>query len=189
MKPSAQHRAHQPSATRVRGINAVRNRDSAFQPTERTNVGWIQPLHLLQASGSQQRRCNNVGVNNVKERVVRPWVRRSDDEVGEDPDARFTFANERTFLAWNRTALGCIVAGLAVSHVLEPEDGSDFGPTLAGVVLMTLGGLLALFSYTNWSAAQRALRLGQQLPSSRLPMVLSVVTTIVAAVTIVYTLA
>ncbi len=39
-------------------------------------------------------------------------------DVGEEPDARFTFANERTFLAWNRTALGCVVAGLAVSHVL-----------------------------------------------------------------------
>ena len=35
---------------------------------------------------------------------------------GTEPDARFTFANERTFLAWNRTALGCVVAGLAVSH-------------------------------------------------------------------------
>ncbi|MET1000460.1 MAG: DUF202 domain-containing protein, partial [Acidimicrobiia bacterium] len=35
-------------------------------------------------------------------------------EVGRDPDPRFSYANERTFLAWNRTALALIAAGLAV---------------------------------------------------------------------------
>ena len=39
---------------------------------------------------------------------------------GTEPDARFTFANERTFLAWNRTALGCVVAGLAVWMLSRP---------------------------------------------------------------------
>ena len=110
------------------------------------------------------------------------------DEIGEEPDARFSFANERTFLAWNRTALGCVVAGLAVSHVLRPDDESSVGPKLAGVALMVLGGLLALFSYTNWSSAQRALRLREPLPRSILPTALSIVTAIVAAITIVYTL-
>ena len=81
------------------------------------------------------------------------------DEVGEEPDARFSFANERTFLAWNRTALGCVVAGLAVSHVLRPDDDSSVGPKVAGVALMVLGALLAIFSYVNWASAQRALRL------------------------------
>jgi putative membrane protein len=110
-------------------------------------------------------------------------------EVGEEPDPRFSFANERTFLAWNRTALGCVVAGLAVSHVLAPDDDSDVGPKVAGVALMVLGGLLALFSYSNWTSAQRALRLQQPLPRSLLPTALSVVTAAVAVVTIVYTLA
>lgn len=111
------------------------------------------------------------------------------DDVGEEPDARFSFANERTFLAWNRTALGCVVAGLAVSHVLRPDDRSDVGPKFAGVALMVLGGLLALFSYANWASAQRALRLRLPLPRSVLPTVLSIVTAIVAVTTIVYTLA
>jgi putative membrane protein len=111
------------------------------------------------------------------------------DDVGEEPDARFSFANERTFLAWNRTALGCVVAGLAVSHVLRPDDESSVGPKLAGVALMVLGALLALFSYVNRASAQRALRLRLPLPRSVLPTVLSIVTAVVAAVTIVYTLA
>jgi putative membrane protein len=111
------------------------------------------------------------------------------DAVGEEPDARFSFANERTFLAWNRTALGAVVAGLAVSHVLRPDDGSDVGPKLVGVGLMILGGVLAAFSYGNWAAAQRAMRLGEPLPRSKLPTILSIVTAIVAVATIVYTLA
>lgn len=43
----------------------------------------------------------------------------------DDPkglDARFTFANERTLLAWHRTALGLIAAGVAVTQVLPPFE-------------------------------------------------------------------
>jgi putative membrane protein len=109
-------------------------------------------------------------------------------EEGREPDARFSFANERTFLAWNRTALGCVVAGLAVSHVLKPENGSTVGPKIAGVSLMIVGGLLALFSFRNWSKSQQALRLGLPLPRSRMPVLISVVTAVVALATVVYTL-
>ena len=33
---------------------------------------------------------------------------------GEEPDYRFSFANERTFLAWIRTGLALLAAGVAV---------------------------------------------------------------------------
>jgi putative membrane protein len=117
----------------------------------------------------------------------RRWWR--DGELpGTEPDARFTFANERTFLAWNRTALGCVVAGLAVSHVLKPAEGSNTGPKIAGLALMILGGLLALFSHSNWAASQLALRLGRPLPRSPLPMLVSIVTAVVAVAAALYTL-
>ena len=32
--------------------------------------------------------------------------------VGDDPDPRFSLANERTFLAWIRTGLAFVTAGL-----------------------------------------------------------------------------
>lgn len=121
--------------------------------------------------------------------IVSPVRIRSNQLLeGEEPDARFTLANERTFLAWNRTALGCVVAGLAVSHVLKPESGSTVGPKVAGLALMLVGGLLAVFSYSNWASAQRALRLRQPLPRSRLPVLISVVTAMVAVATMVYSL-
>ena len=41
------------------------------------------------------------------------------EQTGQDPDPRFTFANERTFLAWNRTALALIAAGLAAAQFLH----------------------------------------------------------------------
>ena len=108
-------------------------------------------------------------------------------QEGSEPDARFSFANERTFLAWNRTALGCVVAGLAVSHVLKPESGSTVGPKVAGLALMLLGGLLALFSYGNWAASQVALRRREPLPQSKLPTLLALMTAVVALVTMIYT--
>jgi putative membrane protein len=114
--------------------------------------------------------------------------RRAAEPVGEEPDARFSFANERTFLAWNRTALGCIVAGLAVSHVLRPENGSTVGPKIAGVALMLVGGLLSVFSYSNWSASELALRLRRPLPHSKLPVLISIVTAAVAVAAMIYSL-
>jgi putative membrane protein len=47
----------------------------------------------------------------------------SPPDEGTDPDPRFSFANERTFLAWSRTALALIAGGLAVSQLLKV--GSD----------------------------------------------------------------
>lgn len=42
------------------------------------------------------------------------------DDSGTEPDARFTFANERTFLAWSRTALALVIAGLGIVQLLPP---------------------------------------------------------------------
>ena len=40
--------------------------------------------------------------------------------VGTEPDARFSLANERTFLAWIRTALALIAAGVALEAFVLP---------------------------------------------------------------------
>ncbi|WP_283215114.1 DUF202 domain-containing protein [Pseudofrankia sp. DC12] len=38
--------------------------------------------------------------------------------VGTDPDYRFSLANERTFLAWIRTALALLAGGIAVVQIV-----------------------------------------------------------------------
>jgi putative membrane protein len=106
-------------------------------------------------------------------------------DAGVDPDARFTFANERTFLAWTRTALAFVVAGLAVVQLLPPFPGVPWGRRLLGIPLIVVGGVIAVVSYRQWSLSQRALRRGEPIAPSVLPRILAVTVTglaIVAAV-------
>ncbi len=92
--------------------------------------------------------------------------------VGTDPDPRFSYANERTFLAWNRTALALVAAGLAVTSVL-PEFNVPGGRRLIGVPLIALGAVLSIVSYRRWDANERAMRLGRPLPPSSIAKVLA----------------
>ena len=94
-------------------------------------------------------------------------------DVGKEPDVRFSYANERTFLAWNRTALALIAAGLAVTTLL-PKLEVDYGRRIIGVPLIALGAFVAWTSYRRWEDNERAMRLGQPLPPSHLPRVLAV---------------
>lgn len=98
--------------------------------------------------------------------------RRPQRSVGTDPDPRFTYANERTFLAWNRTALALVAAGLAIVSLL-PEFDLEYGRRVIGVPLIALGAVLAFTSYRRWEANERAMRLGESLPRSRLPQTLA----------------
>jgi inner membrane protein YidH len=93
---------------------------------------------------------------------------------GTEPDARFTFANERTFLAWSRTALALVVGGLAIAQLLPPFPGIPWGRHIIGTPLILLGCAVSLVSYTEWRASQQALRHGQPLPRSRLPQILAI---------------
>jgi putative membrane protein len=97
-----------------------------------------------------------------------------DEPVGEEPDARFSYANERTFLAWVRTALGLMTAGLAITQLL-PEFDFAGGRRLIGLPLIATGVVMAFASYWQWQANERAMRLGQPLPTSYLPRILAVV--------------
>lgn len=90
-----------------------------------------------------------------------------------EPDARFTFANERTFLAWTRTALAFIVAGLAIVQLLPPFPGVPWGRHVLGVPLIAIGAVIAVVSYGQWTGSQRALRRGQPIPRSLLPRILA----------------
>ncbi|MEV4220464.1 DUF202 domain-containing protein [Nonomuraea sp. NPDC049725] len=93
---------------------------------------------------------------------------------------RFTFANERTMLAWNRTALALVVAGLAIVQLLPPFAGAPGGRRLLALPLILLGALLPGGAYLEWRRNQRALRHGRPLPSSPLPRILVLVLMCVA---------
>ena len=104
------------------------------------------------------------------------------DESGTEPDPRFTFANERTFLAWSRTALALVVAGLGIVQLLPPFPGVPVGRHLLGLPLIALGAVLATTAYVEWVRSQRALRRGDPLPESVLPWILAATVTGIAVI-------
>ena len=106
----------------------------------------------------------------------------SESGDGAEPDARYTFANERTFLAWSRTSLALVVGGLAIAQLLPPFPGIPWGRHVIGTPLILLGCGVSVISYTEWKANQRALRHGQPMPRSRLPQILAVAITAIGLV-------
>lgn len=118
----------------------------------------------------------------------RPQGADAGGDDGAEPDARFTFANERTFLAWHRTALALIVAGLAIVQFLPPFPGVPFGRHLLAVPLILLGGVLSVASYVEWTRNQRALRRGEPVGISALPRILAIAITVLAAAAVILSL-
>jgi putative membrane protein len=98
---------------------------------------------------------------------------RATEPVETEPDPRFTLANERTFLAWSRTALALVAAGLGIVQLLPPFPGVPFGRHVLGVPLIVLGAVLAVAAYTDMMRNQRALRRSEPLPRSVLPRLLA----------------
>src|SRR5215472_6696653 len=108
---------------------------------------------------------------------------------GSEPDPRFTFANERTFLAWSRTALALVVAGLGVVQLLPPFPGVPWGRHVLGVPLIVFGAVVEVAAYGEWVKSQRALRLGRPLPRSVMPRLLAAVITVIGVIAAVVVLA
>lgn len=112
----------------------------------------------------------------------RRWPR-SVYTVGEEPDPRFSFANERTFLAWIRTALALMAAGVALEALEVPDhEGWRTGIVLA---LALLGCASSAAAFFRWARAERALRRRRPLPSPRLAPLLAFGLVVVVVVVVV----
>jgi putative membrane protein len=95
--------------------------------------------------------------------------------VGTEPDGRFTLANERTFLAWIRTSLAFIAAGVALEALVPNMQP---GLRIAASALLILTGIATpIGAWLGWMQIERALREERPLPSPvlALPVVFAVV--------------
>jgi putative membrane protein len=82
---------------------------------------------------------------------------------GEEPDPRFTLANERTFLAWMRTALAFLAGGIALAALPLSDMPPEVRRAVA-VVLLCAGVLIAVGAAVRWARVERAMRHARPLP-------------------------
>src|SRR3954467_4544433 len=85
----------------------------------------------------------------------------------EPADSRFTQANERTFLAWNRTALALIAGGLAIEQFLDTGRATRLA---RGIPWILRGAATAAASYSRWRANETAIERGEPVEPSRMPL-------------------
>lgn len=86
-------------------------------------------------------------------------------------DYRFLLANERTFLAWMRTALALIAGGVALDQFVVVAGARDLVTTL-GIFAIVLGGIVAVLGMVQWRRADRAMRNATRMNSSSTVMML-----------------
>jgi putative membrane protein len=100
---------------------------------------------------------------------------------GAEPDYRFTLANERTFLAWVRTALAVLAGGVLLQQFstrLEPQ----VAVLTVALLLCVLAAVMCLQAYVRWRGNEIAMRHGRKLPPTRALQVLAAGTFLTAAV-------
>jgi putative membrane protein len=108
---------------------------------------------------------------------------RPDGTPETEPDYRFTLANERTFLAWQRTALGLLAAAVAVVQ-LVPELSVAGARHVLGVVLALLAILTAGMGILRWQQVEKAMRRNQPLPRHPTPVYLGIGLVLVGLLTL-----
>ncbi|HEY1328555.1 MAG TPA: DUF202 domain-containing protein [Casimicrobiaceae bacterium] len=100
---------------------------------------------------------------------------------GQEPDYRFSLANERTFLAWIRTALSLLAGG-----VLLEQFATQLEPRVViiglAIALAVLSSVLCAVAYLRWKANEIAMRHAQPLPATVAVPLLAVSAAIIGGV-------
>lgn len=106
---------------------------------------------------------------------------------GREPDYRFFLANERTFLAWLRTALALLASG-----VLLDQFATELAPpgivVAASVALIVMAVVMCATAYQHWKKVQIAMRMDALLPATWLPLLVACVLGLVCALAVVLVL-
>ena len=88
------------------------------------------------------------------------------------PEAQFQLANERTYLAWLRTALALVASGVAAARLLAGQSLHWAWETV-GVLLIMAGVVTAALARRRWRAMDAAMREGEPLPAPRIAVMIA----------------
>ncbi|MBB1274735.1 MULTISPECIES: YidH family protein [Psychromonas] len=102
-------------------------------------------------------------------------------KCGKSPDYRFTLANERTFLAWIRTALAFLASAVAIDQ-LTPNLAPQAYRDIIVLLLSIFAASLAYFAYRRWSQNEKAMRKEAELPYTKVLNVISLIMFIISFV-------
>ncbi|MEH2920995.1 YidH family protein [Samsonia erythrinae] len=104
-----------------------------------------------------------------------PWWKQ-----GKTPDYRFSLANERTFLAWIRTALAFLAGAIGIDQFtvhLAPLVRQGLA-----LLLVVCAALLGGLAYRRWVSNEKAMRKESDIPyTPMLPIVTLLITLIASA--------
>jgi putative membrane protein len=98
---------------------------------------------------------------------------------GQEPDYRFSLANERTFLAWVRSALA-LLAGSLLLVQFATRLSPPWLATALGVALAGFSGVMSIVAYRQWRANEVAMRHARPLPANPAVPLVSVFVGLVA---------
>ncbi|MDY6808708.1 MAG: DUF202 domain-containing protein [Actinomycetota bacterium] len=118
---------------------------------------------------------------------VRSGLARRVFPKGSDPDPRFTLANERTFLAWIRTALAFVAAGVAL-EAFALGGLPPVGRKAIAIALIVTGMLAAATAGRHWWRAETAMRQGRSLPFPTIVPLIAIASAIGSAAAVVLVL-
>ncbi|MCB9524918.1 MAG: DUF202 domain-containing protein [Myxococcales bacterium] len=101
--------------------------------------------------------------------------------------ARDHLANERTYLAWVRTALGLVGLGVVLERFAADTRDSDWAE-LGGVLLIALGGLALFYGIERYLAVARLLEQGQFPVARKGPLAVALVVAALSIGALIYVL-
>ncbi|MGO4255988.1 YidH family protein [Marmoricola sp. RAF53] len=89
---------------------------------------------------------------------------------GHEPDVRFSLANERTLLAYQRTTIGLVAAGVGVVKLLDDEVLTY----VLGALFIVCAAIAGVGGHRRYVEADHAIREGRSLGPGRTSVALSV---------------
>lgn len=99
--------------------------------------------------------------------------------AGKTPDYRFTLANERTFLAWIRTALA-LMAGAVGIEQFSPQLSSAELRIGISTLLLVAASTMGFMAWRRWRRNEYAMRLESNLPYTRVLVILAALMVLLA---------